>query len=300
MTEKRVLIDADPATGIKFRDVDDGLAFLLLMASPQIHVEGITINFGNVKAPVGFAVAKKVLEVAGMNVPVYMGAKSKNDLGKPNQAVEFLLETVRKNPGEISLLAIAPCTNVATAVMMDSSFAGNLKELVVMGGSINFRPFSYFGEFNFHLDGKAASVVISAPVPKTLITMDVCAQAVFRQEHLEMIQGHNSRVTRYLSEVIPHWLNLNKKIFFRKKGFFPWDVVAAAYIIDPSLFDENSYTLKIQPEGMRAGCIQNLAKCDGVRITEGHGTVNIPIRLDSERFMEMFLKAMVQGFEPEA
>ena len=194
MTKKRVLIDADPATGIKFRDVDDGLAFLLLMASPQIHVEGITINFGNVKAPVGFAVAKKVLDVAGMDVPVYMGAESKNDLGKPNQAVEFLLEIVRKNPGEMSLLTLAPCTNVATAMMMDRSFAVNLKELVVMGGSINFRPFSYFGEFNFHLDGKAASVVMSAPVPKTLITMDVCAQAVFRQEHLERIQGHNSRV----------------------------------------------------------------------------------------------------------
>ena len=297
MTKKRVLIDADPATGIKFRDVDDGLAFLLLMASPQIHVEGITINFGNVKAPVGFAVAKKVLDVAGMDVPVYMGAESKNDLGKPNQAVEFLLEIVRKNPGEMSLLTLAPCTNVATAMMMDRSFAVNLKELVVMGGSINFRPFSYFGEFNFHLDGKAASVVMSAPVPKTLITMDVCAQAVFRQEHLERIQGHNSRVARYLSEVIPHWLNLNRKIFFRKKGFFPWDVVAAAYIIAPSLFDANSYTLKIQQGGMRTGCILSLAECGDVRITDGHVPVNIPLRLESERFMEMFLKAMVYGLE---
>jgi inosine-uridine nucleoside N-ribohydrolase len=160
---KRVLIDADPATGIKFRDVDDGLAFLLLMSSPQIHIEGITINFGNVKAPVGFTVAKKVLDVAERDVPVHMGAQSKNDLGKLNRAVEFLLEIVSKNPGEISLLALAPCTNVATAMMLDNSFAGNLKELVVMGGSINFRPFSYFGEFNFHLDGKAASVVMSAP-----------------------------------------------------------------------------------------------------------------------------------------
>ena len=295
---KRVLIDADPATGIKFRDVDDGLAFLLLMSSPQIHIEGITINFGNVKAPVGFTVAKKVLDVAERDVPVHMGAQSKNDLGKLNRAVEFLLEIVSKNPGEISLLALAPCTNVATAMMLDNSFAGNLKELVVMGGSINFRPFSYFGEFNFHLDGKAASVVMSAPISKTLITMDVCAQAVFRKEHLERIQRHNNRVTRYLSEVIPHWLNLNRKIFFRKKGFFPWDVVAAAYIMDPSLFDANSYTLRIQPGGIRSGRIQSLEECGGVSIKNGDVTVNIPLRLESERFMEMFLKAMVHGLEP--
>jgi purine nucleosidase len=294
---KRVLIDADPATGIKFKDIDDGLAFLLLMSSPQIHIEGITINFGNVKAPVGFVVANKVLDVARRDIPVYKGAESKNDLGKPNRAVEFLLETVRKNPGEISLLALAPCTNVATSMMLDSTFAGNLKELVVMGGSINFRPFSYFGEFNFHLDSKAASVVLSAPIQKTLITMDVCAQAVFREEHLERIQRHNGRVTGYLSEVIPHWLNLNRRIFFRKKGFFPWDVVAAAYMIDPSLFDSNSYTLKIQMGGMRSGRIQRLAKCDVVRSSDGSVAVNIPLRLESERFMEMFLEAMVQGFE---
>ena len=296
MTIKRVLIDADPATGIKFRDVDDGLAFLLLMASPQIHVEGITINFGNVKAPVGFTVAKKVLDVAARNIPVYMGAQSKNNIGKPNPAVDFLLEKVRKNPLEISLLALAPCTNVATAMMIDSSFAPNLRELVVMGGSIKFLPFSYFGEFNFHLDGQAASVVISAPVPKTLITMDVCAQAVFRQEHLEMIQGHDSRVARYLSEVIPHWLNLNRNIFFRKKGFFPWDVVAAAFIIDTSLFDENISTLKIQSGGMRSGRIQSLAECGSDPIKEGHVAVNIPLRLESERFMKMFLDAMLNDF----
>ncbi len=51
MDEKRLLIDADPATGVKFRDVDDGLAILFLLSFPQIHIEGITVNFGNVKAP---------------------------------------------------------------------------------------------------------------------------------------------------------------------------------------------------------------------------------------------------------
>jgi purine nucleosidase len=295
MMKKRVIIDADPATGIKFRDVDDGLAFLLLMSSPEIQVEGITINFGNVKAPVGYAVAKKVLDVAGRDIPVNMGAESRNDLGKTNRAVEFLLNTVNKYPGEISLLALAPCTNVATAMLLDSSFSENLRELVVMGGSINFKPFSYFGEFNFHLDGKAASIVLSAPIAKTLITMDVCGNTVFRQEHLERISRKGSRTAQYLSEVIPPWLDLNRKIFFRKKGFFPWDVVAAAYIMDPSLFDVNAYTLKIQTDGLRSGRIKSLEECRGFSINKGYAAVNIPLKLDSERFMEMFLSAMEQG-----
>ena len=50
MAQKRVIIDSDPATGVPNRDVDDGLAFLLMLAAPEIRVEGITINFGNVGA----------------------------------------------------------------------------------------------------------------------------------------------------------------------------------------------------------------------------------------------------------
>jgi purine nucleosidase len=292
MVEKRLLIDADPATGIKFRDVDDGLAILFLLSFPQIHIEGITVNFGNVKAPVGFGVAKKVLDVAGKDIPVYMGAESKNDLGKPNRAVDFMLERVNKNPGEITLLALAPCTNLATAMMLDTGFASRLRELVVMGGSINFKPFSFFGEFNFHLDGRAASFALSAPVPKTLLTMDVCSQAVFREEHLKRIQAKDTRMTRYLSEVIPHWLNLNRMIFFRKKGFFPWDVVAAAYVVDATLFDENPYYIKIQERGVCSGKVVSIEKAHSAIGPDKKPAVNIPLHLDSRRFMEMFIKAM--------
>ncbi len=161
-----------------------------------------------------------------------------------------------------------------------------------MGGSINFKPFSFFGEFNFHLDGRAASFALSAPVPKTLITMDVCSQVVFKEEHLKKIQAKDTRVTRYLSEVIPHWLNLNRMIFFRKKGFFPWDVVAAAYVVDATLFDENQYFVKIQEKGICSGKIISIEKADSAADADKKPAVNIPLHLDSARFMEMFIKAM--------
>jgi purine nucleosidase len=233
-----------------------------------------------------------VLDIAGKDVPVHMGAESKNDLGKPNRAVDFMLERVNKNPGEVTMLALAPCTNLATAMMLDTGFASKLKDIVIMGGSINFKPFSFFGEFNFHLDGRAASFALSAPVPKTLITMDVCSQAVFREEHLKEIQAKDTKVTRYLTEVIPHWLNLNRMIFFRKKGFFPWDVVAAAYIVDSRLFDENPYYIKIQEKGVCSGKIISLEKAYDAMGPDKKPAVNIPLHLDSMRFMEMFIGAM--------
>lgn len=291
--QKRLIIDADPAIGVPLRDIDDGLAMLLLLASPEIILEGITINFGNVKAPLGYQVAAEVLRVARADVPVYLGAHTHRDLGKPNPAVDYLLETVGSNPGEISLLALAPLTNVATAMMLDPGFAANLKDLVIMGGSLNFGIFKYTGEFNFHLDARAASFVISLPVPKTMITMDVCSQAVFKDCHLEKIRANPSPVSRYLAENIAPWLNLNKKVFFRKKGFFPWDVVAAAYLVDESLFDRNFCSVHIQESGLRAGRIISRQQHPGAGQAIRETIMSVPSILDRSRFMEIFLSRLL-------
>lgn len=289
MTKKRVLIDSDPATGERNRDVDDGLALLLLLASPNIKVEGITINFGNVSSDVGFAVAKNLLELVKVDTPIYKGARTRADLGKRNDAVDYMIETVRANPGEISLLALGPLTNAATAMVLDSSFASNLKELVIMGGSFHFKPFSFFGEFNFHLDGEAADFVLSAPMQKTLISMDVCSQAVFRREHLQVLENHKSATARYLVDTIKPWLELNRKVFFHAQGFFPWDVVAAAYLVDKTLFDENPCSFAVEKTGIRSGRIHDFKQIDS-----NVAAINAPMKLDVERFMKMFMDRLLK------
>jgi purine nucleosidase len=291
MTKKRVLIDSDPATGVPNRDVDDGLAFLVLLASPDLQVEGITINFGNVDADTGFDVAKNLMSLVHIDVPIYKGAKTKAELGNRNEAVDYLIETVRANPGEISLLALGPLTNVATAMKLDSTFATNLRELVMMGGSINFKPFSFLGEFNLHQDGEAASSVLSTSIPKTLITMDVCSQAVFRKEHLQMLKNHDSDTSRYLVKALAPWLELNRKVFRRAQGFFPWDVVAAAYLIDNTLFDKNPCSLSIQKTGLRSG---RILECSSQPACNGPTLVNIPTTLDTEKFMAIFLDGLLK------
>ncbi len=293
MTKKRILIDSDPALGVKYRDVDDGLAILLMIASPEILIEGITINYGNAKAPLGYKMAKKLLKKVNSDIPVFKGADSKKDLGKVTPAVEFLINTVNKNPGEISLLTLAPLTNVATAMMVDSDFASNLGDLVIMGGALNFKFFSYFGEFNFHMDGKATSIVMSAPIKKTLITMDVCSQAVFKMEHLKRFQQNTSDMSQYLAKQIMPWLKINKTIFFRKKGFFPWDAVAAAYFIDDSLFDRAPYTMSINEKGIRSGHIYNLMRCSDFDVKDGIIPVNMPLKLEKERFMDLFIDSLL-------
>ena len=164
--KKRIIVDTDPNMWVPRRDIDDALALLFLMASPEVEIQGITVNFGNVSAPVGYRAARELLDRVGVSTPLYRGAESSRDMGKKNDAVEFLLRTVREAPGEITLLALAPLTNVASAMLLDDTFAENLGGLIVMGGAFRFPFFSFFGEFNFHCDGRAAATVLSSPGTK--------------------------------------------------------------------------------------------------------------------------------------
>ncbi|MEI6622794.1 MAG: nucleoside hydrolase [Actinomycetes bacterium] len=302
----RVLVDCDPATGIRNRDVDDGLALLMLLAAPNVVVEGITVCFGNVKADVGFGVATDLLERVDAKVPLIKGAGSRDELGKSNPAVDYLIDAVRHSPGELTLLTLAPLTNVATAMRLDPTFAPNLKELVVMGGSVGFRPFAWFGELNFRWDACAAAAVIATRIPKSLITMDVCACGVFRQQQLDVLRGRDGGLADYLVAALAPWLSLNRKFFFRAQGFFPWDVVAAAYLVDRSLFVADSgrghaMTLSVQQTGLRAGRLLNVAAApgpqlhSGVRPTGGQRgvPVEVPQTLDRQRFMALFMQSLL-------
>jgi len=291
---KRLLIDTDPNIHVRGKDIDDALAILFCIASPEVKVEGITVNFGNVKAPVGSQAAKDILQAAGKDIPVMQGAASSGDLGKENEAVDFLIRTAKENPGEMTLLALAPLTNVATACMLDEGFAGSLGELVVMGGTLDFWVFKYIGESNLHQDARAAATVMSLPIAKTLITMDVCSQAVFKDEHLAKVAGNDSDVSRLCVESIEPWLKLNRKIFFRKKGFFPWDVVAASYLVDSALFEDSPYTFDVVEEGFRRGRLINVKRAGGFQTGNGKRPVNMPLRLDGARFMSLFLERLLR------
>lgn len=292
LLKKRVWLDTDPGIGVTLRDIDDGLAILFLLGSPEVSLEGISINFGNVKADRGFEVAREVLEVAEADVPFYKGANSRKEFGEKNPAVQALIEAVADNPGEISLLTIGPLTNVGTAMTLDPDFSKNLRELVIMGGALKFWPFSTFGEFNFHMDGRATKIVTGAPVEKTVINMDVCSQAIFGTEHLDRIRQHDSKVARYLARTIPSWLNINR-VLFRKGGFYPWDPVAAAYLTDESLFDSNPCTFEVEPGGWRSGKILDLKMREDFEPKDGVVPINMPRKIDSERFMDLLLERLL-------
>lgn len=288
--KKRILLNTDPGDGL-LKDVDDIFAILMALSRSEIELEGVLINFGNANAKKANQVAKEVLNLAGSDVPVLFGAASKKDLGKKNAAVDFMLEKVRESPGEITLVNIAPNTNVASAMMFDKTFSSNLKEMIVMGGAIDFRFFKHFGEFNFHKDGPATTIAMKADCKKTLFTMDLCSQAVFKKEHLEMIREKNTPMSKYLSKVIPPWLLLNQLVFW-KGGFFPWDPIAMSYLFKPELFDERYFSFDTVDDGIKSGKMFNLK--EHINPTEEKEKLfNIPQKMNATAFMDLLMEDLL-------
>ncbi len=284
MVRTRVWLDTDPGMGAPGSDIDDGLAILMLLGSPELQLEGVSVCFGNVPLAQALTCARRVLAAAASDAPIYAGAAAAAERGRPSPAVEAMRGAVDASPGEITLLAIGPLTNVATAMSLDRDFARKLRRLVVMGGAVHFPHFAEYGEFNFHQDGRAAAEVMTAVCPRTLVTMDLCAQATFRREHLDAMTSPGGAVADLLQETVPRWLDLWKRQW-NLDGFFPWDPIAVAWLTHPELFDRRPCRFRVEPEGERQGRLLDFEEVAGD--DPAPDAVDVPSRLDGDAFLSL-------------
>jgi inosine-uridine nucleoside N-ribohydrolase len=287
MGRERVWLDTDPGMGVAGSDIDDGLAILFVLGSPELALEGISLTFGNVSLSDAAASCERILRAAGCAIPFHLGAQSAGALHRPSPAAQAMVDIVDSNPGEITVLAIGPLTNIATAMHLDPGFASKLGRLVIMGGAIDFPPFSEEGEFNFHQDGRAAAEVLAAPCDRTLVTMDLCSQAVLTREYLVRMTANDGRVSRLLNDTVPGWLS-HWKDNWNMPGFFPWDPIAAAYLTHPGLFDDRFCRFTVQPEGEQQGRMIGFEVLD--RASDAPDAVRVPARLDGEGFLDLLVE----------
>lgn len=194
---RKVILDVD--TG-----VDDALALLLALRSPELEVVGVTCVAGNVTIDLVTRNTLAVLEVAGSHAPVAVGARKPLmaplrtatyfhgltglggiELPRPRRlpldedAPSFLTRRVRERQGEITVIAVGPLTNIALAVLLDPKFAANVAELVVMGGSVAHPGnATSAAEANFSNDPEAAAAVVQSGAALRLVDLGATHQAV--------------------------------------------------------------------------------------------------------------------------
>src|SRR6266446_1104452 len=263
----RVIIDTDPG-------VDDALALLLAMRSPELKIEAITPVAGNVPLELSLPNALRMVEIAGRtDIPVAVGAKApllrrlvtaayahgENGLGgavfpepkiKPvaEPAAKFISQIVRKYPGEVTLITIGPLTNIATALNMDSELARMVKSLVMMGGSLSGGNITPAAEFNVYVDPEAARIVFQSAIPITMVGLDVTRKTSLTDEHVRILEAGQNPVSQAAAKIARNAINHN-----REQGFLVGpnmhDSLAVAGSLDPTLLTLRDYYVDVETTG---------------------------------------------------
>ena len=304
---KRIIIDTDPG-------VDDALAFLLALASPELKLEALTTTQGNVTLEKATRNALSVLELAqASHIPVVKGSllplvqplrasadvHGESGIGnsmlpeptasvRQQHAVDYLIERVLAEPNELSIFPIGPLTNIAMAIRKEPRFAGAVKELVIMGGAIlehgNITPLA---EFNIYVDPHAAHIVFHSGIPMTLIPLDVTHKCLLKQEHVDRLMKINSPISRFIRDAMEVYLQASFALGFAGSSLH--DPLTLATIIAPELLTLKQYYVDVDISG---GVSMGKTFADIHNVLKKPANMNVAMNVRGEDFVQLFVQRM--------
>ena len=264
---RRIIIDTDPG-------VDDAMAIFLALRSPELKVEAITAVSGNVPLAFTLPNALRLVEIAGhTEIPVAGGAAfplvrrlvtaayvhGNNGLGgvefpepkiKPavETASELIRRIVRANPGEITIAAVGPLTNIATVLKADPGIAKLIKSLALMGGSLSGGNITPAAEFNFYVDPEAARVVFDSGVPVIMVGLDVTHKVLLHENHVRTLEAAQNPVSRAAAKIMRATLGRVAKTN-DETVVAMHDPLTIASLIDPGVITLRDYYVQIETSG---------------------------------------------------
>ncbi|XP_018507001.1 uridine nucleosidase 1 isoform X2 [Pyrus x bretschneideri] len=256
------------------------MAILMAFQSPELEILGFTTVFGNVATEDATRNALLLCEIAGHpGLPVAEGSHEPLKGGRPcvadfihgsdglgnlhlpppktkkieKNAAEFLVDMVSEYPGEVSILALGPLTNLALAVKRDSSFAKKVKRLVVLGGSFfalgNVNPAA---EANIYGDPEAADVVFTSGANITVVGINITTQVKFTDDDLLQLRQSKGKHTQLICDTCKFYRDWHVKsdgVY----GIFLHDPVSFVALVRPDLFTYKKGVVRVETQGICTG-----------------------------------------------
>jgi len=270
---QKLIIDTDPG-------VDDSMAIFYALNSPEFDIVGLTTVFGNAPVSTCTQNALRLLEIAKRSdIPVAAGAERaltrppKNYTGLVHgldgqgntnlpppiseaveeHAAQFLIDTIQSFPGEITLVALGPLTNLALMLMLQPDIAPLIRQIVLMGGNAyvpgNVNPAA---EANIWNDPAAADLVFGAVCPVTMIPLDVTLKIRMGAQHFDQIARMDNALARHITRILPVYRTFYQVRLGREE--IPiHDSTTITYLLDPSLFKTVQYAVRVETDGMSRG-----------------------------------------------
>jgi inosine-uridine nucleoside N-ribohydrolase len=313
---KKIMIDTDPG-------IDDAMAILFALASPELDVIGLTTIFGNVYTEQATQNALRLLQFAGRSdIPVAHGAEvplcgeldgvadyvhGANGLGDvphaepqgrrhPLYAAQFIVDTVMADPGAVTLVPIGPLTNIALALAIEPAIVHNVAGVVIMGGAAtvsgNVNPAA---EANIHSDPHAADRVLTAPWPMlTMVGLDVTEQVIMDEAYFQALAA--SRTGAYIAAISRCYLDF----YERTNGLrmcHTHDPSAIAYVLDPTLFRSRVGPVRVVTEGLGRGITiwDRRQHWYGAHAWSDRPAVNVCLEVDADRLLALYKERILSA-----
>jgi purine nucleosidase len=306
MAPRRIILDTDPG-------IDDALAILLALASPELQLEAVTVTIGNCSTAQGIVNALSVLELAGTSrVPVAAGIErpliqppltapethGNTGLGyaqlpPPRQqpakqhAVDLLIERVMAAPGEITIVAVAPLTNLAMAIRRQPALVEAVREVIIMGGALRYEGNTTpLAEFNVYVDPHAAHIVYHSGLPITLVPLDVTYQCILTQADVDRLLAIDSPITRFVAEATRFYMEFHHE-YQGIQGCVINDPLALALTFAPDLVETNPLYVTVD---LHSELSLGKTMADFYQAWSKPPNMKVALKVKPRRFIELFLE----------
>ncbi|KAF3451094.1 hypothetical protein FNV43_RR07183 [Rhamnella rubrinervis] len=319
MATKKIIIDTDPG-------IDDTMAIFVALRSPEVDVIGLTTIYGNVYTTLATRNALHLLEVAGRtDIPVAEGSHvtitkgtklriadfvhGADGLGNQNfsppkgkpieqSAADFLVQQANLYPGQVTVVALGPLTNIALAIQLDPAFPKNIGQIVVLGGAFgvngNVNPAA---EANIFGDPDAADIVFTSGADVVAVGINVTHQVILTDADREVLANSIGKFARYLSKILEVYFAYHHGAY-STRGVYLHDPTALLAAVNPSLITYTEGVVRVQTSGITRGLtiLYNKQKrFEEVTEWSDKPTVKVAVTVDAPGVVKMTMERLMDS-----
>lgn len=293
--QEKILIDTDIGD-----DIDDAFALGLVLQSPQLEVLGITTAWGDTRLRAQL-LDRLLRETGHPDIPVAIGIATQSQtpftqaryasrgrlpaVSAPD-AVTFLLRQIAAHPGEVTLIALGPLTNIGAAIRRDPVTFSKVKRVIMMGGSVRagYRKSEYVAprpadkEYNIAADVPAAQALFGAGVPIVMMPLDSTQIRLDEVERTALL-GHGSPTTDALTLLYHQWIDSYQPWSSTMPSLF--DVVPVMYVLDSRLCPAVPMHIAVSGDGY-------------TREIPGPANAAVCLTADKEGFFKVLMESLLR------
>lgn len=303
---RKILLDVDPG-------ISDALAICLALNDPQLEVVAVTATGGNIPPEqatlnvqalieqldpprwprVGAADPEQFLRTDGRQLFGSDGLCGANlrvaELHHRHPSVKVIADEIRAAPGELTIVAGGPLSNLAAVLKREPDLATQVGHLIMVGGTLNgIGNVTAAAEFNIYCDAEAARHVFHSPVTKTLLPIEVSSKAELDIGLLEKLPSESSPVGKLLTAMLPGAFRAFRKVLGMEAIHVP-EAVALVAVMQPELFRVQAHFADVETGG---GLTHGATVLDRRTVTNKQPNMDVITGLDEKAVIDCILQTL--------